>query len=137
MLFVYADSSFVGRKDVMSLRGFSLIQIGQLIMETGCGSHVHLSFIRYEVDCITSSEFSVESDYIFCFRGWILNFPLTFITCIVYHDQYNRIYSPTTFGKKYDPNGDYIRHFLPVLKGTLLSLHNLISSTKFSLDKVC
>ncbi|KAK7295008.1 hypothetical protein RJT34_17911 [Clitoria ternatea] len=30
--------------------------------------------------------------------------------------QYNRIYSPTTFGKKYDPNGDYIRHFLPVLK---------------------
>ncbi|KAM7483676.1 hypothetical protein LguiB_008259 [Lonicera macranthoides] len=30
--------------------------------------------------------------------------------------QYNRIYSPITFGKKYDPNGDYIRHFLPVLK---------------------
>ncbi|XP_059640492.1 (6-4)DNA photolyase isoform X3 [Cornus florida] len=30
--------------------------------------------------------------------------------------QYNRIYSPTSFGKKYDPNGNYIRHFLPVLK---------------------
>ncbi|KAM7272040.1 hypothetical protein ACFE04_031254 [Oxalis oulophora] len=29
---------------------------------------------------------------------------------------YNRIYSPATFGKKYDPNGNYIRHFLPILK---------------------
>ncbi|KAM7268448.1 hypothetical protein ACFE04_010614 [Oxalis oulophora] len=28
--------------------------------------------------------------------------------------QYNRIYSPATFGKKYDPNGNYIRHFLPM-----------------------
>ncbi|OEL20415.1 (6-4)DNA photolyase [Dichanthelium oligosanthes] len=30
--------------------------------------------------------------------------------------QYHRIYSPITFGKKYDPNGNYIRHFIPVLK---------------------
>ncbi|KAL0719411.1 hypothetical protein Bca4012_068735 [Brassica carinata] len=30
--------------------------------------------------------------------------------------QYNRIYSPISFGKKYDPDGKYIRHFLPVLK---------------------
>lgn len=30
--------------------------------------------------------------------------------------QYHRIYSPITFGKKYDPSGKYIRHFLPVLK---------------------
>ncbi|KAF3527767.1 hypothetical protein DY000_02042936 [Brassica cretica] len=30
--------------------------------------------------------------------------------------QYNRIYSPVSFGKKYDPEGKYIRHFLPVLK---------------------
>eukprot|EP00897_Mesotaenium_endlicherianum_P010804 jgi/Mesen1/9752/ME000698S09229 len=29
---------------------------------------------------------------------------------------YHRIYSPITFGKKYDPAGKYIRHFLPVLK---------------------
>lgn len=34
-------------------------------------------------------------------------------------EQYNRIYSPVSFGKKYDPNGNYIRHFLPVLKGML------------------
>ena len=39
------------------------------------------------------------------------------ILLVVFGCQYNRIYSPVTFGKKYDPNGDYIRHFLPVLKG--------------------
>lgn len=33
--------------------------------------------------------------------------------------QYHRIYSPITFGKKYDPNGYFIRHFLPVLKGII------------------
>ena len=31
--------------------------------------------------------------------------------------QYHRIYSPITFGKKYDPDGLYVKHFLPVLKG--------------------
>nr|GEU32426.1 (6-4)DNA photolyase [Tanacetum cinerariifolium] len=30
--------------------------------------------------------------------------------------QFHHIYSPITFGKKYDPSGAYIRHFLPVLK---------------------
>lgn len=39
------------------------------------------------------------------------------ILLLIFGFQYNRIYSPVTFGKKYDPNGDYIRHFLPVLKG--------------------
>ncbi|KAM7256872.1 hypothetical protein ACFE04_012613 [Oxalis oulophora] len=42
---------------------------------------------------------------------------LNFLTLfLVDADQYNRIYSPATFGKKYDPNGNYIRHFLPILK---------------------
>jgi hypothetical protein len=31
--------------------------------------------------------------------------------------QYFRIYSPVTFGQKYDKSGKYIRRFLPVLKG--------------------
>ena len=30
--------------------------------------------------------------------------------------QYFRVYSPVTYGKKYDKNGDFVRHFLPVLK---------------------
>ncbi|KAH9607866.1 hypothetical protein KSS87_000002 [Heliosperma pusillum] len=36
--------------------------------------------------------------------------------CRVVLTRYHRIYSPISFGKKYDPNGDFIRHFLPVLK---------------------
>lgn len=36
-------------------------------------------------------------------------------------DQYNRIYSPVSFAKKFDPNGNYVRHFLPVLKGMFKS----------------
>ena len=30
--------------------------------------------------------------------------------------QYFRVYSPITYGKKYDPEGKFVRHFLPVLK---------------------
>jgi FAD binding domain of DNA photolyase len=30
--------------------------------------------------------------------------------------QYFRVYSPVTFGQKYDPHGKYVRHFVPVLK---------------------
>ncbi|KAL3132986.1 hypothetical protein ABBQ38_006897 [Trebouxia sp. C0009 RCD-2024] len=30
--------------------------------------------------------------------------------------QYHRVYSPITFGKKYDPNGDFVRKFVPELK---------------------
>jgi cryptochrome len=29
--------------------------------------------------------------------------------------QYYRVYSPVTFGKKYDPDGKFIRRFLPKL----------------------
>jgi cryptochrome len=30
--------------------------------------------------------------------------------------QYFRVYSPVTFGKKYDKEGKFVKHFLPVLK---------------------
>ena len=33
-----------------------------------------------------------------------------------YFTSYFRIYSPVVFPKKYDPQGNYIRHFVPVLK---------------------
>ena len=36
--------------------------------------------------------------------------------------QYFRVYSPITFGKKYDPDGKYVKHFVPVLKVGLLRI---------------
>ena len=30
--------------------------------------------------------------------------------------QYFRVYSPITYGNKYDSEGNFVRHFLPVLK---------------------
>ena len=47
-LIVSADSLFTGKKGLMFLRGFGLIQIGQLIMETGYGYHAHHFSTRYE-----------------------------------------------------------------------------------------
>ncbi|GAB2269470.1 (6-4)DNA photolyase [Dionaea muscipula] len=38
------------------------------------------------------------------------------LSCSSFFYEYHRIYSPISFAKKYDPNGDFIRHFLPVLK---------------------
>lgn len=33
----------------------------------------------------------------------------------LYRPQYYRVYSPVTFGKKYDPEGRFIRRFVPQL----------------------
>ena len=38
------------------------------------------------------------------------------LSASAFFSQYFRVYSPVSFGKQYDPQGDYIRHFLPVLK---------------------
>jgi cryptochrome len=38
------------------------------------------------------------------------------LSASAFFHQYYRVYSPVSFGKQYDPNGDYIRHFIPVLK---------------------
>lgn len=37
------------------------------------------------------------------------------LSCSAFFYQYFRVYSPISFGKKTDPNGDYIRHWLPQL----------------------
>ncbi|KNZ51410.1 hypothetical protein VP01_396g4 [Puccinia sorghi] len=38
------------------------------------------------------------------------------LSASAYFQQYFRVYSPIQFGKKFDPNGDFIRHYCPELK---------------------
>ncbi|XP_075510740.1 (6-4)DNA photolyase [Primulina tabacum] len=52
----------------------------------------------------------IDSDWSINNANWM------WLSCSSFFYQYNRIYSPISFGKKYDPKGNYIRHFLPMLK---------------------
>ena len=38
------------------------------------------------------------------------------LSCTAFFSQFYRCYSPVAFGKKWDDNGDYIRHYVPELK---------------------
>ena len=42
--------------------------------------------------------------------------PLQWLSCSNFFYQYFRVYSPVSFGQKYDKEGAFVRHFLPVLK---------------------
>ncbi|CAI7904383.1 unnamed protein product, partial [Closterium sp. NIES-53] len=53
----------------------------------------------------------VDADWAINNGNWL------WLSASAFFSQYHRIYSPVTFGKKYDPSGKFIRHFLPVLKG--------------------
>eukprot|EP00586_Coscinodiscus_wailesii_P021318 CAMPEP_0172506270 /NCGR_PEP_ID=MMETSP1066-20121228/193352_1 /TAXON_ID=671091 /ORGANISM="Coscinodiscus wailesii, Strain CCMP2513" /LENGTH=535 /DNA_ID=CAMNT_0013283221 /DNA_START=127 /DNA_END=1734 /DNA_ORIENTATION=- len=46
----------------------------------------------------------------------INNFNWQWLSCTAHFYQYFRCYSPVAFGKKTDPNGDYIRKWLPIFK---------------------
>ena len=39
------------------------------------------------------------------------------LSCTAFFSQFYRCYSPVAFGRKWDENGDFIRHFVPELKG--------------------
>jgi cryptochrome len=38
------------------------------------------------------------------------------LSCSAFFHQYFRVYSPVAFGRKYDKEGEYVRHFLPALR---------------------
>ncbi|CAK42762.1 uncharacterized protein An16g01450 [Aspergillus niger] len=38
------------------------------------------------------------------------------LSCTAFFTQYNRCYSPVAFGKKWDPEGRFIRHYIPELE---------------------
>ncbi|PUZ74606.1 hypothetical protein GQ55_1G078500 [Panicum hallii var. hallii] len=67
-------------------------------------------FIHWEKGRDVFERLLIDSDWAINNGNWL------WLSCSSFFCQYHRIYSPVTFGKKYDPNGNYIRHFIPVLK---------------------
>ncbi|GMI86119.1 UV REPAIR DEFECTIVE 3 [Hibiscus trionum] len=67
-------------------------------------------FVHWEKGRDVFERLLIDSDWTINNGNWL------WLSCSSFFYQYNRIYSPISFGKKYDPNGNYIRHFLPILK---------------------
>ncbi|KAF7123855.1 hypothetical protein RHSIM_Rhsim12G0193900 [Rhododendron simsii] len=67
-------------------------------------------FVHWEKGRDVFERLLIDSDWAINNGNWL------WLSCSSFFYQYNRIYSPISFGKKYDPNGDYIRYFLPILK---------------------
>ncbi|XP_057968620.1 (6-4)DNA photolyase isoform X2 [Malania oleifera] len=67
-------------------------------------------FVHWERGRDVFERLLIDSDWAINNGNWL------WLSCSSFFYQYNRIYSPISFGKKYDPNGNYIRHFLPILK---------------------
>jgi len=55
-------------------------------------------------------KYLLDGDWSLNISNWL------WLSASVFFHQYFRVYSPISFGKKTDPNGDYIRKYLPVLK---------------------
>lgn len=67
-------------------------------------------FVHWEKGRDVFERLLIDSDWAINNANWM------WLSCSSFFYQYNRIYSPISFGKKHDPNGNYIRYFLPVLK---------------------
>ncbi|XWS11845.1 hypothetical protein CRYUN_Cryun37aG0036000 [Craigia yunnanensis] len=67
-------------------------------------------FVHWEKGRDVFERLLIDSDWAINNGNWL------WLSCSSFFYQYNRIYSPISFGRKYDPNGNYIRHFLPILK---------------------
>jgi len=61
----------------------------------------------WEVGAAIFEELLIDADWS------INNFNWQWLSCTAHFYQYFRCYSPISFGKKTDPNGDYIRKWLP------------------------
>ncbi|KAF8691458.1 hypothetical protein HU200_040600 [Digitaria exilis] len=71
---------------------------------------IMIQFIHWEKGRDVFERLLIDSDWAINNGNWL------WLSCSSFFYQYHRVYSPITFGKKYDPNGNYIRHFIPRLK---------------------
>lgn len=53
-------------------------------------------------------QYLLDADYALNAANW------QWLSCSAFFHLYFRVYGPVTFGKKTDPNGDYIRKYIPV-----------------------
>lgn len=65
---------------------------------------------NWEKGALVFEEHLIDADWS------INNFNWQWLSCTAHFYQYFRCYSPIGFGKKTDPNGDYIRKWLPMFK---------------------
>ncbi|CAI6012627.1 unnamed protein product [Closterium sp. NIES-65] len=75
-----------------------------------CDSLLCCGLVHWELGRDVFDRLLVDSDWAINNGNWL------WLSASAFFSQYHRIYSPVTFGKKYDPSGKFIRHFLPVLK---------------------
>ncbi|GAX79468.1 hypothetical protein CEUSTIGMA_g6909.t1 [Chlamydomonas eustigma] len=67
-------------------------------------------YIPWEKGMQVFEEYLIDQDHFVNAGNWM------WLSASAFFSQYFRVYSPVAFGKKYDPEGKYIRKFLPVLK---------------------
>lgn len=67
-------------------------------------------YIHWEEGRDVFDKLLLDSDYALNNANWM------WLSASGFFHQYFRVYSPVSFGKKTDVNGDFIRHFIPVLK---------------------
>lgn len=67
-------------------------------------------WVSWERGRETFDRLLVDADYSLNNANWL------WLSSSAFFHQYYRVYSPISFPQKYDPNGEYVRHFLPVLK---------------------
>jgi cryptochrome len=66
-------------------------------------------YLHWELGRDVFDELLLDSDWALNNANWM------WLSASAFFHQYHRVYSPVSFGKKTDPSGKFIRHFIPVL----------------------
>uniref|UniRef100_A0A383VLE2 Photolyase/cryptochrome alpha/beta domain-containing protein n=1 Tax=Tetradesmus obliquus TaxID=3088 RepID=A0A383VLE2_TETOB len=66
-------------------------------------------YISWEAGKAVFEELLLDADHFLNAANWM------WLSASAFFNQYYRVYSPVTFGKKYDPEGKFIRRFVPEL----------------------
>lgn len=67
-------------------------------------------YVHWELGRDVFDKLLLDSDWALNNANWM------WLSASAFYHQYYRVYSPISFGKKTDKNGDFIRHFIPILK---------------------